>query len=535
MDILNSVGQGWLNDIFSIRIYYDADLETYTTIPHTIKDDQGPDATGTQIVNYQSVFVSGSIVSGIARITAPTGRTVAHNGIQATLESTFAALEDISTRELFDDTMELSPAGEITGTVDFKFSFKTTATSPLFESFEGSLFSVRHSVTITILRPWYAFPVTQSRPFTVQRVHSIALPADFNEREKNKVESQGVASTSPTSSATHIENQLQLYGPQSLPIGDLENNGSVVMQFDKGAYELSDHITGSITFSGITTPVVLVKLAVVRIEYADGEVVDSILFDDALLDSRRWRARKIALHGADIPVSWVPDASDVSSGDQDPDLPIVGDVSLAVDLDLNHLQITPTQVIDTTSQPENGPISNDDGDNELSVRYFLRLTLYTAFDAESRKWNAQEIVIYRDKLYGQPVDPMRLPKQIKPAIALSKLASPRSEPSIPGTSVPLPLPMNWDALKSMGLFGASSASGGILSPKSTEGAISPSDNSASHDAEGGQQHLASYLTTVVTVSSPAAASAPSPIATSVSPLDTDPSALRAIIAGSPKK
>jgi hypothetical protein len=44
------------------------------------------------------------------------------------------------------------------------------------------------------------------------------------------------------------------------------------------SFELSEHITGAITFSGVSreAPILLVKLAVVRIEYADEEVLDTV-------------------------------------------------------------------------------------------------------------------------------------------------------------------------------------------------------------------------------------------------------------------
>ena len=38
------------------------------------------------------------------------------------------------------------------------------------------------------------------------------------------------------------------------------------------SYELSDHLVGNIALTGVTAPVLLIKLAVVRIECADGEV-----------------------------------------------------------------------------------------------------------------------------------------------------------------------------------------------------------------------------------------------------------------------
>lgn len=82
------------------------------------------------------------------------------------------------------------------------------------------------------------------------------------------------------------------------------------------SFELSEHITGSITFTGVqpTAPVLLVKLAVVRIEYADEEVTDAVIFDDAIMDARRWRTRKMARAGADVLARLRPAAAAAGGG-----------------------------------------------------------------------------------------------------------------------------------------------------------------------------------------------------------------------------
>ena len=112
------------------------------------------------------------------------------------------------------------------------------------------------------------------------------------------------------------------------------------------SYELSDHIKGSITFTGVTAskPVLLVKLSIVRIEYADEEVKDAVVFDDAIMDARRWRARKLSRAGAaawsaagraaeagasaslkaESLEAWLPTEEDLSAAETDPDLPVSG-------------------------------------------------------------------------------------------------------------------------------------------------------------------------------------------------------------------
>jgi len=60
----------------------------------------------------------------------------------------------------------------------------------------------------------------------------------------------------------------------------------------------------------------------------------------------------------------------------------------------------------------------------VSVRYFLRLTAYTGFEVEARRWNAIEIVLYRGRLYGKTIAPWRLPMRLRDARAAADASLP---------------------------------------------------------------------------------------------------------------
>jgi hypothetical protein len=207
---------------------------------------------------------------------------------------------------------------------------------------------------------------------------------------------------------------------------------------------------------GMEMPIVFMKLAVIRIEYADGEARDSLVFDDTIMDARRWRARKAAAaasakkgasrakeaaaeigagtglgestpsiipvvtegdalgDGSEVPgrSEWYPTDADLAAGEAgDPDMSIVKDVSLSVSLDLSQLNLSPT-----ITQPGDGDDADDaDGGEEavrevFSVRYFVRVAVFTSFHANARVWDAQEIFLYRSGFYGQVIAPhKRLP------------------------------------------------------------------------------------------------------------------------------
>lgn len=264
IDSLYHSGVGWLNDILNVDVFFDADLEAYSSIPHLVKDQ----LTGESRVEHnRPVFAGGAPVRGFVRITAPPGRSIPHSGVTARLESGLFALDDVNTRDLYSEERPIAGAGTITGSVDIPFEFPGTGKRPLGESFEGTLFSIRHQVGVTVGRPWYTFAVSSSAPFGVQRVHDIHRPY--------REEKSGGA---PKSAAAAQAEMAALYGPQTLTLEPFDDGGKCEFGYDKGCYELGDHITGSIAFTGVTrdAPILLVKLAIVRIEYADEEVADTV-------------------------------------------------------------------------------------------------------------------------------------------------------------------------------------------------------------------------------------------------------------------
>ena len=174
---------------------------------------------------------------------------------------------------------------------------------------------------------------------------------------------------------------------------------------------------------------------------------------------------------------------------------LAGDVSLSVELDFSQINVTPTQVIDAVGRgasldDDEHPPSAATGDNaahdsEVSVRYFVRVTVYTAFDVGSRKWNAAELVLFRDRLYGSEVPVERLPVPLEnlalerkaAAVQAATAAASASASHYHGVSaavaMPLPQPMTQPFSLSMfnvGKAGVSASTGGASSPTTGPGA-----------------------------------------------------------------
>lgn len=541
---------------------------------------------GKYLTHYIPLVPGGVPVTGFVRITAPAGRVVSHNGIKAVLEASLFALQDVATRDLYSEEITLVGPDDVEGTVDIPFAFMSPARETLPDSYEGDLYSIRHSIAVNISRPWFTFDVNAETPFEVQTLHT--PPAGLQMSTENGAgaskDGSGGGGADPTTAVLMPRTPLppsivgdpKLLGEQQMRIEGLDSGASVVLHLDRACYEVNECIRGTLVCTNIRKPIVLVKLAVVRIEYADGEVSDNAVFDDAVMDARRWKMRKdrvriiekvrkaqaaaaaaeaaasavsIAVHegdgsgsaaaaaapapgaaeggaGAaapqitvtadaaaddedeDKPEDWRPDPSEYESEEVDPDLPILGDANLSIDLDLSLLNVTPTLVINldegaAAAAPKEGQAEEDR--NEISVRYFIRLTLYTAFDAQARRWNAQEVVLFRQRLTGQTVPVHRLPRplaEIRREAAAAAAAAGQAPDGGDRAPVMLPAPLQ----SGLNIFagGAGGKQLARLEPRGGVGGVGAASPviAAAADAESGMEPpLSSLLTKPVALQS----------------------------------
>lgn len=108
------------------------------------------------------------------RVTAPPGHSLWHGGITATLESNYIHFDKDSGQQLVAETLEVADAGTVAGTVDFNFDFEEgigIGSGRFRESYEGDHFAIRHSISVTVARPWYTFPVQKFLTFGAQELH----------------------------------------------------------------------------------------------------------------------------------------------------------------------------------------------------------------------------------------------------------------------------------------------------------------------------------------------------------------------------
>ena len=238
-------GPGWFNDILDVRVFYDADLEAPSPVPHMLRD---PVSGELSVEHHKPLFAGGAPVRGFVRIATPAGRNISHHGVIARLESSLYALEEVHTRDLASEELQLAPLGAVCGVVDLPFEFRSVGGHPLGESFEGALFSIRHRVTVTVVRPWYTFPVACTAPFAVQRVHDIHQPFGGDSGSSvGAAAATAAAAAGGAAAAAAVLDQSALYGPQSLSLEPLADGSTCVFNFDKG---WCVHVCGRVNAQG---------------------------------------------------------------------------------------------------------------------------------------------------------------------------------------------------------------------------------------------------------------------------------------------
>lgn len=117
---------------------------------------------------------------------------------------------------------------------------------------------------------------------------------------------------------------------------------------------------------------------------------------------------------------WIPDSSDYNTDNADPDLPIIGDVSLGITLDLSALKLQPSIAVDLSGKITSATMdklsdagSDDEiSNNVVSVRYFLNVLAYSGTEKALCSAAKAEIVIYSNEPRGEPIPEHRVPKPI---------------------------------------------------------------------------------------------------------------------------
>jgi hypothetical protein len=371
----NLGGPGYFSDVFDIDIFLDSNKKVISK--------------GFLFEQQIQVFRSDEKITGKITVTAPPRCTVYHNGIRIDLESSIQFYESLNSVALFPSEpntsgVEITPAGYISNSADFKFELDLAKIKyrdlPVMESYDGQKFDVRHSILITIARPWYTFNVT--------RVQAIAI--------------QTISPAPPTDDQAHVvPTQLGVVSREPKIVVD-DCGGTCTLTYARSHWNIGDTLMASMEFSELLKPITVVKLILYKIEVADGDTEEKTVKELTVVgplptaaptnsDSTTTPSSPTAAAAAAAvaPPPPPPPAITTTSGKIVRHEPVVGKETLNVAF---VLQGDKDMVLTPTYDELN------DADNTVNVHYYLRLLLETG--EGDKYWNTHEIIIYRASLTG---------------------------------------------------------------------------------------------------------------------------------------
>jgi len=320
------------------------------------------------------LYRSDEKVTGKVVVKAPANRTVTHYGISIELESSIQFYESLNSVSVSPNSdaacVEISKEGSITGEVEVPFELdlamcKNKDGSPVLETYDGEKFDVRHTLVVSVKRPWYTF--------NVSRVASIAI--------------QTISPAPPTDAdARLVPTQLAVV-PRSPVIEVDDCGGKCTFTYGRAHWNIGDTLTGTIAFTELEKPLALIKLLLYKIEVADGDTQEKSIKELVIVGpAAKPAAAPTTTEGAAAaPVQEPAKAQNVRSE------PVKSGEVLPVAFVLQ---------ADESEGVTLGPTYDElnDSENPVNVHHYLRLYME---DLDGKKaWNTHEVVLYRSRLAG---------------------------------------------------------------------------------------------------------------------------------------
>jgi len=371
MALFNFGGPGWFNDVFEVEIKLDSSRKV------SLK--------GFLLEQNVPLYRSDEKVTGKVVVKSPPNRTVYHYGITIELESSIQFYESLNSVSVSPSSeaacVQISKDGAITGEVEVPFELdlalcKNKDGSPVLESYDGEKFDVRHTLVVTIKRPWYTFNVTRVASIAIQHI-SPAPPSDAEAR------------LVPT----------QLAVVPRTPVVEVDDcGGKCTFSYGRAHWNIGDTLSGAIAFSELEKPIAMLKLLLYKIEVADGDTQEKSIKELIIVSPTAAIAPKPAapVEGGAVPAPTAPAVTPV---------PAVDGAKLAnVRTDpIRSNEVLPLAFVLQADESEGvtlGPTYDElnESENPVNVHHYLRLFME---DVDGKKaWNTHEIILYRSKLAG---------------------------------------------------------------------------------------------------------------------------------------
>ena len=191
--------------------------------------ENGPEKNKSELLIYKA----GDIIEGKIKVVLPPGKKLEHIGIRLEVIGLIDMYYDRSnSTEFCSRCSELSPAGVLTSTTEYAFSFENV--NMQFESYNGTNVQLRYFLKATITRN-YSSNITKEQDLWVQ---GIGEPPEINNNIKMEV---GIED------CLHIE-----------------------FEYDKQKYHMKDCILGKIYFLLVRIKIKHMELAIIRRETVPG-------------------------------------------------------------------------------------------------------------------------------------------------------------------------------------------------------------------------------------------------------------------------
>jgi hypothetical protein len=242
--------------------------------------------------------------------------------------------------------------------------------TPVLESYDGEKFDVRHTLVVTVKRPWYTFNVT--------RVASMAI--------------QNIAPAPPTDAEARLV-PTQLAIVPRVPVIEVDDcGGKCTFNYGRAHWNIGDTLTGTIGFAELEKPITVLKLVLYKIEVADGDTQEKTVKELVIVN----------------PTNQAPPAPKVLNADGTEaaaaPTPVTENKLANVRTDsIKSGEVLPVAFVLVADESEGialGPTYDElnDSENPVNVHHYLRLFME---DGDGKKaWNTHEIILYRSKLTG---------------------------------------------------------------------------------------------------------------------------------------
>ncbi|KAG5188402.1 hypothetical protein JKP88DRAFT_353418 [Tribonema minus] len=381
--IFNIGGPGWFHDVFEVQIVVDTDLSFQDPSDRFIVPSSAhhPDKP-TPIVDCTTA-IRGNII-----VKAPPGHKVYYEGVSLKLTEYCATLSPAATTELASHAHPVIGPGSVEGSVYIPFSLDAIDARALRETYPGRLFALRHTLTATVARPRWTFPVVAHQAVALQRPGGAGAAA-----------AAAAAAPAPLPGLRSAGGAVGVAEPRTLRVDAC--GGRCTFAAPSGVFALDEDIAGDFVVDNLAAPgAAAAALLLVELEGVGGAYEERVALAHPLFGAlTRDVGAAPAAPGAAAAAAAAPGAGSAPTA-------AAGDAILAAEAGSNAVPpggVTgthaPQRVAVALARAPLHPtfaVSVEQGGRACELRYLLRLVVED--DGGRTFTDATEVVLYRRRV-----------------------------------------------------------------------------------------------------------------------------------------